>query len=79
MPDQPRPDDAARTVRVVGVDRAGVGRTGAPTAEATPHQIARELWEKRWKWATIHRDGALVGEVGNDLDGKRTWWGEGDA
>ncbi len=71
----------ARTYRYRGLDKDGVGRTGA--TEADPSAFAQEKYNAGWRKLTITQDGEPIGptlEVGGsrpDLDtGNRTWWGE---
>jgi len=50
---------------------AGMGATITPAAE-----LAKTLYDQRWRDAELTCNGEVVGAVGPDPDGHRTWWGE---
>lgn len=62
----------------VGASRDGTPMTGS-TEGQTPAQLTQALYDAGRRWATV-RDatGVVVGEV-TRLNGKRTWWAEGQA
>jgi hypothetical protein len=64
------------TITYRGVDRNGVAHIGQASAGETPAFIAQQLYDKRWRSATILRNGEEAGGVGPDPDGRRNWWGE---
>lgn len=61
-------------ITYLGQDRAGVDRTGNTTMQ-TPDELAKQCYDRGWRWLEVYRDHRLVAEI-RERDGTRLWWGE---
>jgi hypothetical protein len=52
------------------------GTTSLGSSAKTPDELARDLFHKGWRQATLTRDGMEVGGIGKNDAGRRIWWAE---
>lgn len=60
----------------LGIDRDGCERWGTIAGQAAPLIWAETFFKRRWRSLTIRYEGEVVGGIGLNDRGHRTYWGE---